>query len=363
MQQLLSLFLSQQTLGQRMAAVNNRPSGFDYMRVILALSIICLHSGEISYGPSNPAEIYASPWRGPAAALVPMFFALSGFLVAGSLERSRHLVSFLALRALRIVPALTGEVVLSALVLGPLLTTYSLHAYFTDPRFTRYFWNIIGEIHYQLPGLFIGNPDTDATNAQLWTVPYELMFYIICAAIALIGIYKRRFWMLGFACVFIFLALYGTDLEKHPRPWTVTGGNLLMTGVAGMLFYRFKKSIPWNFGLFAIAAVLSLILLAHHEWDAFTPLPLTYATIYLGLLNPPRDRYVLSGDYSYGLYLYGWPLQQTVAYMGPVFRHWYINLLLVYPSVVACAFISWWVIEKPVLSLSRHLKRFDEKKK
>jgi peptidoglycan/LPS O-acetylase OafA/YrhL len=355
------LFLSRQTLEERLAATGNRPHGFDYMRVALALLIICLHSGEISYGPSEPADIYANLWRGPAAALVPMFFALSGFLVAGSLERSRHLVTFFGLRALRIIPALTGEVVLSALVLGPLLTTYSLHLYFTDPRFFTYFCNIIGDIHYQLPGLFTGNPDTDATNAQLWTVPYELFFYIICAVIALIGIYKRRFLMLAFVCIFFFLTLHGVDLEKHPRPWTVTGATLLTTGMVGMLFYRFKKIIPWNFGLFLAAAAISLLLLSRREWDAFTPLPLTYATVYLGLLNPPRDKYILSGDYSYGIYLYGWPLQQMTASFGSTFRHWYINILLAVPAVLACAFASWWVIEKPALGLRVQLKRLEEK--
>jgi peptidoglycan/LPS O-acetylase OafA/YrhL len=360
LRQFLSLFSSYQTLEQRLATASYRPSGFDYMRVALALLIICLHSGEISYGPRDPADIYASIWRAPAAALVPMFFALSGFLVAGSLERSRHLLTFLGLRALRIVPALAGEVVLSALILGPLLTTYSLHDYFTDPRFFVYFRNIVGDIHYQLPGLFVGNPDTDATNAQLWTVPYELFFYIICSAIALIGIYKRRFLMLAAACLFLLLGLHAAGLENHTRPWTVTGTTLLMAGVAGMLFYRFKQIIPWNFTLFAGSAVLSLLLLTRPEWDAFTPLPLTYATIYLGLLNPPRNKLVLSGDYSYGIYLYGWPLQQMVASFGPAFRHWYINLLIAIPSVMACAFVSWRFIEKPALNLKAKLKRSEK---
>jgi peptidoglycan/LPS O-acetylase OafA/YrhL len=358
---LLSLFLSRPTLEARLAATGDRSSGFDYMRVTLALLIIGLHSGEISYGPVPPENIYSSLWRAPVATFVPMFFALSGFLVAGSLERSRSLFTFIGLRALRIVPALAGEVFLSALVLGPLLTTYPLAAYFSDPRFFVYFRNIIGDIHYQLPGLFVGNPDTDAVNAQLWTVPYELVFYILCSAIALLGIYKRRVLMLVSVGFFFLAVLYKVDLEHHARPWTVEGRTLLMTAAAGMLFHRFKKFVPWNFGLFLTAALLSILLFSRREWDAFSPLPLTYATIYLGLLDPPRHKYILSGDYSYGLYLYGFPVQQAVASFGPAFRHWYINLLLAVPGTALCAFISWWLIERPALGLRRRLRLYREK--
>ena len=61
-----------------------------------------------------------------------MFFCLSGFLVAGSLERCRTPISFAGLRIFRIFPALVVEVLLSALILGPLLTHYSLKMYFMN---------------------------------------------------------------------------------------------------------------------------------------------------------------------------------------------------------------------------------------
>src|SRR5215469_12102212 len=56
------------------------------------------------------------------------------------------------------MPALTVEVFLSAIILGPLLTTVSHGNYFTSGEFYSYFLNIVGEIHYSLPGVFVTNP-------------------------------------------------------------------------------------------------------------------------------------------------------------------------------------------------------------
>lgn len=160
------------TLARQLAITKNRPSGFDYMRIVLALSVICWHSLLISYGTDATAGVWGRVLQPLSLLIVPMFFALSGFLVAGSLERSKSLVGFLGLRVFRIMPALAVEVLLSALILGPLLTTASLGSYFADPVLHSYFWNILGDIHYKLPGLFQQNP-TDLVNGQLWTVPYQ----------------------------------------------------------------------------------------------------------------------------------------------------------------------------------------------
>src|SRR5271170_1656034 len=134
------------TLQQRLEQTAHRPSGFDWMRIGLASAVALFHAFHCSYGA---AGVQAPIGFRPAIGLIlPMFFALSGFLVAGSLERSRTVVTFLGLRVVRIVPALMVEVVLSALVLGPLVTTDDLRTYASNPAFYTYFLNIVGDIHY-----------------------------------------------------------------------------------------------------------------------------------------------------------------------------------------------------------------------
>src|SRR5271163_2930831 len=122
------------TLASRLVKTKNRPSGFDYIRVILALGVIWSHSRLLTDDSqiSPLLNLISGPF---VAFLLPMFFSLSGFLVAGSLERSNTLITFLGLRVFRIMPALAVEILLSALVLGPLLTTVSLDDYFSSADF------------------------------------------------------------------------------------------------------------------------------------------------------------------------------------------------------------------------------------
>src|ERR1700761_3676596 len=111
------------TIQDRISETGGRSTGFDYMRLVLALAILGWHSIVTCYGSVAQDAVGASPARPLIALLLPAFFALSGFLVAGSLERSRTIPMFLGLRALRILPALAVESLISALIIGPLLTT------------------------------------------------------------------------------------------------------------------------------------------------------------------------------------------------------------------------------------------------
>src|ERR1700744_2350383 len=150
------------TVEQRLVEGQNRPSGFDYLRIVLAVGVVLAHSFLLPTGPAGENNWYFMF----APLIVPMFFALSGFLIAGSFERAKSLFVFFGLRVFRIAPALSVEVLISALILGPLLTDYSLRQYLAAPEFHAYFLNIVGEIHYVLPGVFLHNPN-NLVNGQL----------------------------------------------------------------------------------------------------------------------------------------------------------------------------------------------------
>ena len=104
--------------------------------------------------------------------LLPAFFAVSGFLVMGSAVRTGSLSTFLSFRALRILPALSTEVAIGAILIGGIWTTLPAREYFLDPGFWRYFRNIVGNIIFYLPGVFKSNP-TEIVNGSLWTIPPE----------------------------------------------------------------------------------------------------------------------------------------------------------------------------------------------
>jgi peptidoglycan/LPS O-acetylase OafA/YrhL len=348
------------SLNDKLVAEEGKPSGFDYMRLVLALSVICFHSILLSYGQQAQDDLWRSAWRPFIAVILPMFFGLSGFLVAGSLDRSKTLVTFLGLRVLRIIPALAFEVTLSALVLGPLVTVEPLKAYFTDRDFFAYFLNILGDIHYELPGLFLLNPTPKTVNGQLWTVPYEMYSYAVLTFLAVTGIFKRLSWLLFFMGGCYVLQILNAVFRPIEAVSTVHGPTLVMFFIAGLVLYQYRDKIKWNRALFCLSALLFLALLSVPNGDRFAALPGAYVTVYLGLLNPRRQNILLSGDYSYGLFLYGYPLQQAFMSIGPELHHWYWNLLVTIPSAGLIAVLSWWRVEKPALGLRKYLKDLEQ---
>jgi peptidoglycan/LPS O-acetylase OafA/YrhL len=347
------------TIGSRLTETNNRPSGFDYMRLVLALGVVWSHSNLLT-GDWPEQPLLKLTFGAVDAFLCPMFFALSGFLVAGSLERSNTLITFLGLRCFRIVPALAVEVVLCALVLGPLFTSVPLQRYFTSPQFGLYFLNVLGDIHYDLLGVFATNPNT-MVNGQLWTVPWEIVCYIVLSALAAVGIVRRR-GLLVLVLVGLYLAQVGLDIVRTDRnPWTVGGSSLVISFVAGLVLYRFREEVVWSKRLCFIMAVLSLLLFGVPHGLRFAALPSAYVTVYLGLLSPSRSKIILSGDYSYGVYLYGYPVQQAVVTsLGHDFHRWYWNLLFAVPCAMVVAAGSWWLIEKPALLQRKRLQQVEQ---
>jgi peptidoglycan/LPS O-acetylase OafA/YrhL len=360
--EVLGSFFPGPSLERRFKDLNYRPGGFDYMRIVLALSVIFVHAGLISYGAHPPAG--KGQWAFltvPRNCIVPLFFALSGFLVAGSLDRSKTLFTFFGLRILRIAPALSVEVAISALIVGPWLTTLPPRAYFSDTLFYSYLQNIVGDIHYRLPGVFEQNP-TQLVNGQLWTVPYELVCYVMLALAAVVGLFKSKSRMLAFLVLFYVAQTLNTIIHPNQGFQGVTGSTVVGSFIAGLVVYRFRDSVPWSFRLFVVSlASIAFCIYFVQNGVRFIALPAAYMAAYLGMLNPPRHKIISSGDYSYGIYLYGFPVQQTICTLLPDYREWYFNLLFSLPLIVCVAVFSWWVVEKPTLSLRSELKSLDDR--
>ncbi|MGX1349938.1 peptidoglycan/LPS O-acetylase OafA/YrhL [Bradyrhizobium elkanii] len=338
------------SLADQLALSRNRPAGFDYMRIALAASIIGLHSTNVTLGLGRALEIQ-STLRIGVAMILALFFALSGFLVTASLLRCKSLISFLGLRVLRIGPALAVETTLSAIIIGSVFTELPLAQYVADPKFHAYFLNIVGDIHYELPGVFLHNPLPDLVNAQLWTVPYELWCYVILALLAVLTICFNRVAFLGFM-VIAQIGLIGYDIYRWDEvPIQLRPHLLVFCFLAGVGFYLWRDKVPFNRTVCLLALVLCAAGMATGRGDALAPVPAAYVACYLGLMNPRRSWIVSSGDYSYGLYLYGFVIQQCVAAFGPPVQHWYLNLLISLPLAFGVAVASWHLVEKRALRL------------
>jgi peptidoglycan/LPS O-acetylase OafA/YrhL len=338
------------TLQSQLNMAHNRPTGFDYLRLTLALSIVVWHSVTICYGPAAEAYFWTGPPRPVIALLLPSFFALSGFLVAGSLERN-NVPEFLTLRVTRIFPALAVEVLISAIIIGPLLTTVAWREYFSSYEFFSYFLNLFGNIHYLLPGVFVDNPTPKYVNAQLWTVPVELYCYLIITGSSMLGVIKiKNGLFVGTLCIVMLLTFSAQfGLTKLP-PFSPDVGFLTISFLFGVSLYIMRCQITYSRFLFSISLSLYVVLCMNRNFIYLSALPLTYAIIFIGLQNPPKITLIRGVDYSYGIYLYGFPLQQTVCYLFPSHRFWYVNALSGVALALVLAYLSWTFVESRVVS-------------
>jgi peptidoglycan/LPS O-acetylase OafA/YrhL len=289
--------------------------------------------------------------------ILPAFFALSGFLVCGSIARTPNILRFLGLRALRLVPALTVEVFVCAILLGAVFTTMPIGEYIAHAEFRSYFLNILGDIHYLLPGVFRDNPFAEAVNVSLWTVPYELECYLALTVLAITGVISRPRLLVA-AIAIAHVAILGRDIVRGaadlPMDGALPGRVLILCFLVGVAFFMYRDRITLKPIWITAALVLSFVMLNLPYAPYFVALPVCYATVGLGMINVKKNPIIASGDYSYGIYLYAFPIQQTVAHLFPLLREWYVNILFSLPATCILAFFSWHLVEKRALKF-RHL--------
>ena len=327
--------------------------GFDALRIGLALVILAYHSFLLSESRSAYAYINTHFYTF-VIALVPMFFCLSGFLVTGSAIRTKSVRVFLTYRGLRIFPALAVEVTLCALLLGPLVTTLPLSEYFTQKQFFTYFGNIVGIVRMLLPGVFVDNPHPNIVNGSLWTLQPEFYCYLIMAALMVSAIvYKRTLYTLAFiAATAVLTALNLTS--GYGMPGDLFPPNVILYYFfVGIAAYHWRQYIPVHPLLFVAAAVLAGVMMTTQGLVYLAAVPLTYCTIYIGMLKIPRIPLLQNGDYSYGIYLFNFPIQQTLVFFFPALREWWLLLLAAAPLTILFAAASWHWIEKPALKLKK----------
>ncbi|MET3911287.1 peptidoglycan/LPS O-acetylase OafA/YrhL [Bradyrhizobium sp. S3.3.6] len=344
-------------INDKWEAAKGRPAGFDFLRITLAIAVILWHSVAVSYGPAAEQWFYGGPLKPLVWFVIPAFFALSGFLVAGSLERN-DLPSFVTLRVIRIFPALTAEVLISAILIGPIFTDLALAQYFTDPDFFRYFLNMIGYIHFHLPGVFSELPVPNVVNSQLWTVPHELECYLAISAAALIGLTKRhRLFLLAVLFVIAALTLRDVLSGKPGSPAAPPGRMLVLAFLCGVALFLNRIRIASSHWLFLVSAVgfVVCVLASTRAGETLAAFFIAYVTVYLGLLNFSTGPITKIADYSYGVYLYGFPVQQSVAQLMPDHRIWYINFWLSLALTFVFAVTSWHLLESKVMARKKQV--------
>ena len=324
--------------------------GFDGLRLAAALLVLVSHAMLTRAGvpPDEPvSQLLADAGVGG----VYVFFIISGFLLCRSLDRESDALRFAVNRVLRIYPGFIACVLVTALVLGPAGSRLPATAYFADVELLRHLRLTLDCLcsNAWLPGVWNYEGDEAmrrVVNGSLWSLSAEVLSYLLLLAL----------WL----------------LLRRSVPATVLAlvGLTLATRLSGDAFDRFA-ALSFTLPYFAGGAVAWLVVRA---WGVRTGVALAcvgavvlvavtghtaaalgtfgaYAIVWLGTRDNPLSRLSKhTGDLSYGVYLYGWPVQQLVRVVLPADTPW-VTVALSLPLTLLCAWLSHRFVEAPALRL------------
>ncbi|WP_375291700.1 acyltransferase family protein [Qipengyuania sp.] len=341
--------------GKTLAKLDSgRDNNFNLIRMVAASCVLVSHAFPIALGVGTLEPFEAETGFTLGWVCVAIFFAISGYLITRSYDRKPRIETWITARIVRLFPALIVVSGLIAMLYGPLFTTLSPQSYFSDPAtYTYILRNVtLVKIQYSLPGVFETMPMPDAINGSLWTLLHEVACYVAVMVAGILGLLtsRRRFVP---ALLLYFGAYWATGLPivADLIPAKLAALRFLSLPFAiGAAFYALRENIVLSWLVAALLALLAALLIDTPLFRSAFVLALAYATfVFAYLPSGPIRRYNALGDYSYGIYIYAFPVQQAaVAIAGPM--NPLTNMLISFPVTLVCAIASWYLIEKPSLA-------------
>jgi len=330
-------------------------NNFDFVRVVAALCVVVSHQYALN-GLPEPTFLNVHTLGGLG---VLIFFSVSGYLVAQSWTADPHPLRFAARRLLRIWPALALVILVCTFVWGPLVSPLGWREYLRHPAVPEYLRNLIFSMKGALPIHLDGNALPYAVNGPLWTIPLELQCYLALAVLGLAGLLRSVWWVAALTAALVVryavVEARGDQLADI-LGWTLEQHFLLEFGLffaAGTILHHVHLARPWHrpalFGLTLSAGTIA-ILLGRPLLGLWLIVPCTVVLVGTAA-TPYLRRAGRFGDPSYGLYIFAFPIQQTLIWLNKGRLGWTTLFLLTLLACFAAAFASWHLVEKRVLRL------------
>lgn len=339
-----------------------RDNNFNLLRLVAATLVLISHSYALSTGDLTQEPLYHSLGVKLGTLAVDVFFIASGFLVAGSLVKRQSLRDFFAARALRIYPGLWAALLISTLAVATFFTTESFNSFFLQKETWKYLLKngiLVTDVAFSLPGAFPGVPfeafAKHSVNGSLWTLPKEIHMYAILAGL---------WWVISrlkpsdtvkslrmFVLVVVGLSLVA-DIGFFLAHQDATYTGLLCRFFSGVALRLWHERVPTSPKLFfALLGGLLLSTLSPTAFGLTYRLVAPYLVMYLALVPGGWIRvFNRVGDYSYGIYIYAFPVQQAVAYVckgvGPI-----MLTIWAFSVTFVLAMASWHLLEKHALKI------------
>nr|WP_210302035.1 acyltransferase [Methylobacterium brachythecii] len=320
------------------------------MRLALALAVVVSHAFSLPTGRVEDEPLFGLTGFSLGEHAVNGFFAVSGFLVTMSLDR-RGLRDYVLARTLRILPGLVAATLVVSLALGAAMTRLPLAEYYGLPDLWRFILGTLTSFksHASLPGVFEDNPIRSPLGT-VWTLKYETLCYLGVCLAGLLRLLRGRWVSLvlvaGLSVALIAVAAVNPAMPKGIE--TALRLPLIFAGGAALYLWRDRVRLSaWPL----LGLALALLLRDTPLYRTVLFLAECYAAIWIAFVpalgRPALD---LPADLSYGVYLYGWPIQQTLYALWPQASVSALLAASLMPSLGVAA-LSWYAIEKPALRL------------
>lgn len=330
-------------------------------------SLVLLEHTFVLAGLPKPGHMYAR-------LAVGGFFFLSGLLITQSFVHARSFWDYMWRRTLRIFPGFWACLIVTAFVIVPVGWIFlhgSLSGYLSGPEsplsFVARGAPMYG-MHQSIRDVFAVNPEGNVANGSLWTLPVEYLCYIGLGVLGVIGVVKRRPWLIvvGFALVYfwhVFPSLRLPEVRGIQLPTKFTDTyclELYAYFALGSALFLFRDRVKIRTVPALVALGLVIFLIAFEslspEFQTFSRavrvIALPYGLLWLArwLPLPHFDR---KRDISYGVYIYGYPIQQVLVLAGAAAWGGWALFAVAYLLTVGFAVLSWHFIEQPALRLKR----------
>lgn len=284
---------------------------------------------------------------------VHAFFILSGLLLTRSLIDRSDPLRFVIARLTRYIPGILVAALFAALVIGPLVTRLSAADYFTA-ALARFVLEVttLANVDAALPGVYDSNPEPGLLFVPLWTIHYELVFALVLAVIGALGLLGwKKLVAFGLAATVAVNVVWFWNGEDHLRLGTphhlVRFCSTFGLGIAmGVFADRILVANRYMLTILIAAALLAFTPLAALAGMAL----IAYAILWIGFCAGPAVGWLSRlGAWSYGFYVWGYLIEQTLAFGLPGASAWTV-FALAFPIALLAGWFSWTFVERPAIA-------------
>lgn len=346
-----------------MGVIDRSNNNFDFLRILGALCTIFTHSFGL-LGLYNKEYLAVLSGQKISFGYVGLciFFSVSGYLIAKSAITSTSFKNYLWKRFLRVQPLLIVICLLSIFILGPIFTSLVTVNYFENLASYTYFRNImpVFGIQYSLPGVFKDNISSASVNGSMWTLVVEERLYLFVGILFLMKYKSKKLflWLVGILNMMYFLktVIFHKQMEAYLNGLDVFYA-LIFLNAACCFLLNIDFSKISRLALYFLGIVLILFATLYVPFnESILVLVVPFLVIMLAYVRGPLNHVGRYGDFTYGIYIFSFPVQQILITLdltgNDPLRLFFLTLAIVLPMAI----VSWHLLEKKMMLLKPKIR-------